>query len=52
MERIGSDTRAYHSLAGSFVWDVPNVECDVLPAQYIAYRLYLVGVARPTGVLV
>ena len=29
MERIGSDTRAYHSLTTSFVWDVartPNVE--------------------------
>ena len=26
MERTGSDTRAYHSLASSFVWDVPNVD--------------------------
>ena len=25
MERKGSDTRAYHSLTTSFVWDVPNV---------------------------
>ena len=26
MERIGSDTRAYHSLTTSFVWDVPYVQ--------------------------
>ena len=25
MERIGSNTRAYHSPTNSFVWDVPNV---------------------------
>ena len=25
MERIGSDTRAHHSLTTNFVWDVPNV---------------------------
>ena len=25
IERIGSDTRAYHSLTTNFVWDVPDV---------------------------
>ena len=30
MERIGSDTRAYHSLASRFVWDQPNVKKDTL----------------------
>ena len=25
MERIGSDTRAYHTLTSRFVWDQPEV---------------------------
>ena len=46
MERIGSDTRAYHSLASSFVWDVPNVTVTdtVSPSLHIsAVNLFLMS---------
>ena len=40
MERIGSDTRAYHSLTTSFVWDVPNVKAKQSATQNTFLKFY------------